>query len=244
MEVGVEIALAISYRRPFGVRIGNPALGSNLPRWRVKQNDLHGTPVYMRFSYFDRLSPKDKRIYLRSDAIREVKVPDAGALLLLTDALRVELEAARRIRTTKAANALILALCKQLSAPKVRVRIREVRPSWDGGELHGLYTFAEEASDIPEIEVWMRTVAHGRVVKFRTFLRTLLHEACHHLDATIYQMKESFHTHGFFARESSLLKQLAPLPQAKTGKPAALKRQPAQLSLFEAGARRKGTRGE
>jgi putative component of toxin-antitoxin plasmid stabilization module len=162
----------------------------------------------MRFSYFDRLSAKDKRIYLRSDAIRAVNVPDAPALGPLVDELRGALEAGRRVRTSKAANALVLALCKQLKAPPVRVRVREVRPSWDGGELHGLYTFALEPGDVPEIEVWMRTVAQGRIVRFRTFLRTLLHEVCHHLDATIFQMKESFHTHGFFARESSLTKQL------------------------------------
>ena len=169
----------------------------------------------MRFSYFERLSAKDKRIYLRSDAIRVVKVPDAAALLPLVGELRGELEAGRRVRTTKAANALILALCKQLGAPPVRVRIREIRPSWDGGELHGLYTFAEEPGDVPEIELWMRTVAKGHVVKFRTFLRTLLHEVCHHLDATILQMKESFHTHGFFARESSLTNQLDPRTPAQ-----------------------------
>ena len=179
----------------------------------------------MRFPYFERLSAKDKRIYLRSDEIRSVKVPDAAALQPLAEELRQALEAGRRVRATKAANALVLALCKQLGAPKVRVRIRETRPSWptrDGtGELHGLYTFAHEELEIPEIEVWMRTVAKGQVVKFRTFLRTLLHEVCHHLDATIFEMPESFHTHGFFARESSLMKQL--VPSAEPGK---------QLDLF------------
>lgn len=190
----------------------------------------------MRFSYFDRLSAKDKRIYLKSDALREVKVPSPEALLPLVEGLRVELEAGRRVRTTKAANTLVLALCKQLGAPKVRVRIREVRPSWDGGELHGLYTFAEEAGEVPEIEVWMRTVAHGRVVKFRTFLRTLLHEVCHHLDATLYEMTESFHTHGFFARESSLLRQLVVEDRSEASAE--------QLTLFEAPGRRRATRGE
>lgn len=190
----------------------------------------------MRFPYFNRLSPKDKRIYLRSDEIREVKVPDVRALEPLVADLRVELEAGRRVRTTKAANALVLACCKQLKAPKVRVRIRETRPSWDGGELHGLYTFADEDNEVPEIEVWMRTVARGDVVKFRTFLRTLLHEVCHHLDATIFEMPESFHTHGFFARESSLLRQLSPSP---TPSPS-----PSQLNLFEGAGRRRATRDE
>ena len=193
----------------------------------------------MKFGYFSRLSAKDKRIYLRSDELREVKVPDARALEPLVEELRVALEAARRIRTTKAANALILALCKQLKAPKVRVRVRETRPSWEGGELHGLYTFAEEG-EVPEIEVWMRTVAKGHVVKFRTFLRTLIHEVCHHLDATIYEMPESFHTHGFFARESSLTKQL--LTHAPTTATSAAPS--SQLSLFTEPARRRATRGE
>jgi len=193
--------------------------------------DLH----VMRFAYFDRLSAKDKRIYLRSDALREVAVPDVGALQPFVGDLERELSAGRRVRATKASNVLVLSLCKKLGAPPARVRVREVRPSWDGGELHGLYTFAEDG-EVPEIEVWMRTVAKGQVVKFRTFLRTLLHEVCHHLDATIYEMKESFHTHGFYARESSLLRALAPSPPARVSPPPTLdghvREANAQLSLF------------
>jgi hypothetical protein len=186
----------------------------------------------VRFSYFERLSAKDKRIYLRSDDIRTVKVPDVAPLLPLVDELKTMLEAGRKIRATKAANALVLALCKQLGAPKVRVRIHETRPSWDGGELHGLYTFALEAGEVPEIEVWMRTVAKGQIVKFRTFMRTLLHEVCHHLDATIFEMPESFHTHGFYARESSFVKQLlGEQPKAQRAVPPAAD-SATQLDLF------------
>ena len=43
---------------------------------------------------------------------------------------------------------------------------------------------------------------------FRTFLRTLLHELCHHLDYELLDLDDSFHTEGFFKRESSLFKQL------------------------------------
>jgi hypothetical protein len=60
--------------------------------------------------------------------------------------------------------------------------------------------------------VWMRTAAFGRVVAFRTFLRTLIHELCHHLDFTYLELPHSFHTEGFFKRESSLVHQLAPRP--------------------------------
>ena len=188
----------------------------------------------MPFAYFERLSAKDKRIYSKSDAMRVVNVPDAASLAPLVDELRAQLESGRRLRTTRAANALVLALCKQLGAPPVRIRVREVRPSWDGGELHGLYTFATEAGEAPEIEVWMRTVAKGQIVRFRTFLRTLLHEVCHHLDATLYEMPESFHTHGFFARESSLAKQLLGPPKSDRsfGSERSPSSEPEQLELF------------
>ena len=54
----------------------------------------------------------------------------------------------------------------------------------------------------------MRTAQQKRVVAFRTFLRTLLHELCHHLDYELYQLPETFHTEGFYKRESHLLKQV------------------------------------
>jgi hypothetical protein len=35
-------------------------------------------------------------------------------------------------------------------------------------------------------------------------LRTLIHELCHHLDYELYELEETFHTGGFYKRESSL----------------------------------------
>jgi hypothetical protein len=56
----------------------------------------------------------------------------------------------------------------------------------------------------------MRTARQRRVVAFRTFLRTVLHELCHHLDYLFYRLPDSFHTEGFYKRESSLFHQLVP----------------------------------
>jgi hypothetical protein len=73
-------------------------------------------------------------------------------------------------------------------------------------EFHVLYTRFDSGES--EIKVWMFTAAHGRVVKPRTFLRTLLHEVCHHVDMTLLDLPHSLHTLGFHARESSLLHSL------------------------------------
>jgi hypothetical protein len=56
----------------------------------------------------------------------------------------------------------------------------------------------------------MRTARYKKVVAFRSFLRTILHELCHHLDYEFLELADSFHTEGFFKRESSLFKQLIP----------------------------------
>jgi hypothetical protein len=54
----------------------------------------------------------------------------------------------------------------------------------------------------------MRTAQRAQVVAFRTFLRTLLHELGHHLDYELFELEETFHTEGFYKRESSLFNQL------------------------------------
>jgi len=83
------------------------------------------------------------------------------------------------------------------------VRVAARRPPLRGGELQGLYAPApERGRDV--ITVWMLTAKRGQVVKFRTFLRTLLHEICHHLDYTLLRLPDSLHTQGFYQRESSL----------------------------------------
>jgi hypothetical protein len=50
----------------------------------------------------------------------------------------------------------------------------------------------------------MYTAKLAKVVAPRTFLRTLLHELCHHLDYTHLRLRDSLHTQGFYQRESSL----------------------------------------
>ena len=39
---------------------------------------------------------------------------------------------------------------------------------------------------------------------FRSFLRTVVHEFLHHLDYEHFKFPETFHTEGFYKRESSL----------------------------------------
>jgi len=101
----------------------------------------------------------------------------------------------------------------------VKVKVLAVRPHGNWGELHGLYE-PEESPSPATITVWMRTVARKQVVAYKSFGRTLLHELCHHLDYELYKLPETFHTEGFYKRESSLFKQIHAEERAAAGEKA------------------------
>jgi hypothetical protein len=162
----------------------------------------------MPFAYYDRLSSRNKTIYRRSDEIPRVDLPHAELLHPLVAALGEALARDDRRAVERAANLLAQGMLKVLELPPISIQVLAVRPSSSDSELHGLYT-REEGSPT-RIQLWMRTAHHRRVVAFRTFLRTLLHELVHHLDYELLRLADSFHTEGFFKRESSLFKQLVP----------------------------------
>jgi hypothetical protein len=168
-----------------------------------------------RFAYYDNLSAESRRTYRRSDRITRVELPGAEAIEPLARAIAPALEAEDREHVEAACQALVDALNGALGTPAVDVRVLERRPADSGGELQGLYEPDDVTGGKARITVWMRTAQRVQVVKFRTFLRTLLHEMGHHLDYELYGLEETFHTEGFYARESSLMRTLlgeAPRP--------------------------------
>jgi hypothetical protein len=162
----------------------------------------------MPFAYYERLSARDKATYRRSDEITVIALPRPEGLWPFVQVLREALAQDDRSTLAAAATRLTQGLLMMLDVPPVRIEVLAVRPTLRESELHGLYT--NHPGRPPRIRVWMRTARQARIVAFRTFLRTLLHEIGHHLDYTHLKLAESFHTEGFFRRESSLFHQLVP----------------------------------
>jgi len=160
------------------------------------------------FAYYDNLSERQKRTYRQSDKILRIEWPDRAALQPLAAAVEAPLANADRAATERACQALVDAMNAQLATPAVVVRVLERRPSNNAGELQGLYEPDEVTGGRARISVWMRTAQKVQVVKFRTFLRTLVHEVCHHLDYELYKLPDTFHTQGFYTRESALMREL------------------------------------
>jgi hypothetical protein len=162
----------------------------------------------VRFAYYDRLSRRDQAVYRKSDEVAAIAIPDAALVTPAVERLGAALARDDAPEVAVASAEIVGRVSRQLGAPAPVVEVLAVRPSRDWGELHGLYT--QDADEVARIRVWMRTARRANVVAFRTFLRTLLHELCHHLDFEVLGLDRSFHTEGFFRRESSLVRQLVP----------------------------------
>ncbi|NOK01735.1 MULTISPECIES: Wss1p-related putative metallopeptidase [unclassified Myxococcus] len=191
----------------------------------------------MTFAYYDTLTPAQQRVYRMSDSVSALRLREPRTLEPLVAALREALATGRQPETEHATARLSDALCERLDLFAPRVEVLEVRPSSTTGELHGMYTL--ERGRRPRIQLWMRTAKHARVVAFRTYLRTLLHELCHHLDFLLLELPASFHTEGFFQRESSLFHQLVPRP-ARARRSGARKGVTADTPDISPGRRRRG----
>lgn len=161
----------------------------------------------MVFAYYRRLTWAGQRIYRKSDEITSVSLPVLPAVGGALEEVERALGSGNRPLTRVASQKLVSLLARLLRVMPVRVEVLAARPSRKWGELHGLYT-PGAGRDPPAITVWMRTAQRRQVVAFRTFLRTLIHELCHHLDYELLRLPESFHTEGFYKRESSLVHQL------------------------------------
>lgn len=162
-----------------------------------------------------RLSRTQRVSYDRSDALSAIPLRVSPrltrAIALLPVALSGEYadEAERRRKVVKVVQVICDEICRALRVDSPRVLVKGVRPIQDRAEYHGLYVSEGQTH---EITLWMYTAKRKQVVAPRTLLRTLVHEVVHHLDFTVFALEESFHTEGFFKRESSLVRQLERAP--------------------------------
>lgn len=164
-----------------------------------------------------RLTRAQQRIYDRSDQTASIPLRSTPRLRAAVTTLPDALLAADGVRVEQVSQLIADEIAATLRVPRVRIVVNGARPANARGELHGLYT-SGNGNGPATIKVWMITAKRGQVVAFKTFLRTLLHEVCHHLDYVLLRLPDSFHTDGFYRRESSLFYQIGGPAAAATGR--------------------------
>ncbi len=176
-----------------------------------------------------RLTRPQQRVYDRSNATSAIPLRSTPRLRAAVASLPDLLLSADRAHVEQRSQLIVDEIATSLGVPRVRILVNGTRPSNARGELHGLYTPANGRGPAT-IKVWMITAKRGQVVAYKTFLRTLLHEVCHHLDYALLRLADSFHTDGFYQRESSLFYQIGgataaartgPFPSRSSNRPRA-----------------------
>jgi hypothetical protein len=142
--------------------------------------------------------------FRKSDKLGSLEFPTDGRLVVSARSVEATLKDEDRAAVRRESTELLVRAADfyRVSQPSVRVlaaRPLRVREGGWGTELFGDYDPATKL-----IRVWMRTAIFKNVTSFGTFLSTLCHEFCHHLDYQRLGFQDSWHTRGFYERTAAL----------------------------------------
>jgi len=141
--------------------------------------------------------------FLESDRIKTLNLPENGRLPSIAKSIESAMQTGKTADVRHACTEFLEYTSQFYGTPTCGVRVLAARPlrvreHWTT-ELFGDYN--------PEtmlIRLWMRTAVRKEVTSFGTFLSTLCHEFCHHLDFQSFKFGESWHTRGFYERTAAL----------------------------------------
>lgn len=145
----------------------------------------------------------DRTGFSESDRIKTLDLPRDGRLLAIAKSIEFAMKGNRAAEVRNTCAEFLAASSRFYHVPNCGVRVLAARPlrvreNWTS-ELFGDYS-----PETRHIRVWMRTAVRKEVTSFGTFLSTLCHEFCHHLDFQKFGYPDSWHTRGFYERAAAL----------------------------------------
>jgi len=155
--------------------------------------------------------PTERQEYLRSEAMVTLKLPAPEPLRTFAHQLEEAMGREDRKKIQTLCNSIASEVSDSYGVKAPKVRVLGLRPLEDDGgyvdELFGDYDFETKL-----IRLWMRTAVLGKMTSYGTFLSTLCHELCHHLDVVHFQFANTFHTRGFYERAGLLYSHARAVP--------------------------------
>jgi hypothetical protein len=141
--------------------------------------------------------------FLASDNLCDLELPPDGRLRGQASALDLAMKSGQSAPVLEVCAEFLRVAAEFYGVSQPQVRVLAARPvrAYEGGasELFGDYDLRKQ-----EIRVWMRTALRKQVTSLGTFLSTLCHEFCHHLDVQRLGFGDTPHTRGFYARTAVL----------------------------------------
>jgi hypothetical protein len=141
--------------------------------------------------------------FLESDRIKNLDLPQDKCLLTITKSIEAAVKTEQIADVRRVCAEFLEAASDFYGVPDCGIRVLNARPL----RMHERWTselFGDYSPQTMVIRVWMRTAVRKDVTSFGTFLSTLCHEFCHHLDFQKFEFRESWHTRGFYERAAVL----------------------------------------
>ena len=146
---------------------------------------------------------RNLRAFVESDTRILIPLPPDARLVTIADSINSAMHEGTAGDVQRTCADFLRTASGFYSVPECSVRVLAARPlrvrEYSTTELFGDYH-----PDTLVIRVWQRTAIRKEITSFGTFLSTLCHEFCHHLDILRLGFPFSFHTRGFYHRTAVL----------------------------------------
>jgi hypothetical protein len=141
--------------------------------------------------------------FLESDRLASMELPAQGDLRRIAVSLDESLKQGNRAAIQQTCTDFLDVASDFYKVERPNVKILAARPL-RVRENTTVELFGDYHLDTMIIRVWTRTAVRKRTTTFGTFLSTLCHEFCHHLDGRKLGFRRSPHTRGFYQRAALL----------------------------------------
>ena len=151
-----------------------------------------GTRAFVMFT--DTPPQGDRADYLESDRINTLDLPqDARLLPEIAKRIEAAMQTGNTTEVRIACAEFLSEACRFYQVPECGVRVLEAR-LLKGRELV-TELFGDYHPTTMLIRLWLRTARKKEITSYGTFLSTLCHEFCHHLDYHLFKFSDSWHYH-------------------------------------------------
>jgi len=145
----------------------------------------------------------DRSQFVESDRIRTLELPADPELPTIANSIESRMQAGIAADVRRVSAEFLAAACRFYQVRGCGFRVLAARPL----RVREIWTSERFGDYDPEtqlIRVWMRTAIRKEITSYGTFLSTLCHEFCHHLDFERFGFRDSWHTRGFYERAAAL----------------------------------------
>jgi len=155
---------------------------------------------------------KNGQFFAESDRLNTLRLPQDDRLRRIASAIETAMKMGRTKEVLRVSGEFLDTAADFYQVKHCEVRVLAARPL-RVRERSTIELFGDYNPNTILIRVWMKTAIRKEVTSFGTFLSTLCHEFCHHLD--FQRFPNSWHTRGFYERTASLYHHARGTPQKR-----------------------------